>query len=117
LLHREMLLEVGLLDEGYFMYFEDVDLCFRAMSAGWKLVVAGDTSVLHREGGSARKANNVQRDRIVTASGFRFLSRHGRPAKIAMMLYVGSRLGKRLLRLNFGGMKAVLLGIQDWVRE
>jgi GT2 family glycosyltransferase len=36
LLRREMLVELGGFDEGYRHYVEDIDLCYRAMRAGWE---------------------------------------------------------------------------------
>lgn len=50
LLRAAMLREVGLLDESYFFYWEDVDLSLRARRAGWRLAVAPDCTVVHREG-------------------------------------------------------------------
>ena len=37
LLRRAALDQVGLFDEGYFMYVEDVDLCTRLRDAGWEV--------------------------------------------------------------------------------
>jgi len=114
LLRREMLESVGLLDEGYFMYFEDADFCYRATEAGWELAVAEDTNVLHREGGSAGSAKSARIDRIVTASGLRFLDHYGRPRSVAKVLFVLSRLGKRAMLGNLVRMKAVRRGMRDW---
>ena len=52
LLRATMLRDTGLFDEGYFFYWEDIDLAFRARAAGWKLALAGDCRVVHREGSS-----------------------------------------------------------------
>ena len=118
LLRRELLEAAGLLDEGFFMYFEDSDMCFRARAAGWRLAVATDTAVLHKEGGSVRPDGKARRsartDRIVTASGLRFLRRHGRPRSVAPMLFVLFKLGKRILYGDFAGANAVLHGVRDW---
>jgi GT2 family glycosyltransferase len=114
LIRRELFESVGFLDEGFFMYFEDSDLCFRARAAGWQFAVASDTAVLHKEGGSNTSRSNPRTDRIVTASGLRFLRRHGRPCVLAPMLFLLSRLGKRLVRGDFAGMRAVLRGALDW---
>jgi GT2 family glycosyltransferase len=35
MIRKEVLSEVGLLDDGYFLYFDEVDFCFRARQAGW----------------------------------------------------------------------------------
>ena len=114
LLRRELLETVGLLDEGFFMYFEDADLCFRARDAGWQLAVAPGTAVLHKEGGTAGRDKSPRFDRIVTASGLRFLHRHGRPRLTSLGLFVLSRLGKRMVRADFAGLRAVLRGTLDW---
>ena len=45
--------QVGLLDERYFMYFEDVEFCHRARAAGWDIVNMPDTCVVHLIGGSS----------------------------------------------------------------
>lgn len=114
LLRAKMLEQVGLLDERYFMYFEDADLCFRAQDAGWKLGVATDSAVLHKEGGSATAQKSTRVDRIVTASGLRFLDRHGKPRGVSKLLFAASRLGKRAARGDMRGLGAVLDGIRHW---
>ena len=43
----EMLREVGLFDEDFFAYYEDVDLSFRAQLAGWKVAYVPEAVVLH----------------------------------------------------------------------
>jgi GT2 family glycosyltransferase len=114
LLRRELLEDVGLLDEGFFMYFEDADLCFRARDAGWNLAVAPDTAILHREGGTAKPRGNARMDRIVTCSGLRFLRKHGRPRTVSGVLFVLSRIAKRIVRGDLAGVRAVLRGVRDW---
>ncbi len=46
--------QVGGFDEGYFMYVEDVDLCWRLAKVGWSVAVAEDATVVHRIGGSSK---------------------------------------------------------------
>ena len=50
---RRTLDELGLLDEGYFMYNEDVDLCQRAHRAGYRVVYFPEASVVHHIGRSS----------------------------------------------------------------
>lgn len=52
---KEVLDEVGFLDERFFMYWEDVDLCGRMWQAGWKVVYFPLVSVIHHVGGSSEK--------------------------------------------------------------
>ena len=56
LLRREMLNAVGMLDEGYPLFFEDVDLCYRAHQAGWKVVYFPIVEVAHHIGKSRAQA-------------------------------------------------------------
>jgi hypothetical protein len=51
---RSLLDEIGLLDEGYFMYIEDVDLCQRVHRAGYRVVYLPQVSVIHHIGRSSR---------------------------------------------------------------
>lgn len=53
LVRRKMLDEIGLMDEGYFMYCEDIDLCKRAKMAGWKVVYLPLANVAHRIGAAS----------------------------------------------------------------
>jgi len=55
---REMIEEVGLLDEGFFMYCEDVDWCYRAKQAGWKTYYYPGAVVTHAIGRSTDLAPN-----------------------------------------------------------
>ena len=54
LLRREALDDVGLLDEGYFMYVEDVDLCTRLRLRGWQVLFSPELEVVHQIGVSTR---------------------------------------------------------------
>jgi GT2 family glycosyltransferase len=55
MLRREVIEEVGLLDEDFFMYGEDIDWCYRIKEAGWKVVYYPEASIIHYKGGSSRK--------------------------------------------------------------
>lgn len=47
LVRQEALEKIGLLDTRYFMYTEEMDLCYRLQRAGWKLYWVPDAQVLH----------------------------------------------------------------------
>jgi GT2 family glycosyltransferase len=47
LMRREAWEEVGPLDEGFFMYYEDIDWCYRARRAGWAIYYAPAARITH----------------------------------------------------------------------
>lgn len=55
LVRRKAIDEVGLLDEQFFMYGEDVDWCYRIKQAGWTNYYYPKTHIIHYKGASSRK--------------------------------------------------------------
>ena len=113
LIRRDTFDQLNGLFEGAFMYFEDADFCLRARKSGWQLAVAPDTAIVHKEGGSMQ-ARNLQRDRVVTISGLTFLCRHGPVPAIACVLFLGSRVARRILHRDWPALQAVLSGADEW---
>lgn len=63
LMPREVLGQVGLLDETFFMYGEDIDLCYRIKQAGYRIIYYPEAQIIHYKGGSShRKRNKVITD-------------------------------------------------------
>jgi N-acetylglucosaminyl-diphospho-decaprenol L-rhamnosyltransferase len=55
MVRREAMEAAGLLDEGYFMYAEEVDWCWRMQRAGWPFCCVPAARVVHHSGGSTRQ--------------------------------------------------------------
>ncbi|NSL52031.1 glycosyltransferase family 2 protein [Calidifontibacillus erzurumensis] len=55
LLRRDVIEQVGLLDEEFFMYGEDIDWCYRIKKAGWDIYYYPYTSIIHYKGASSRR--------------------------------------------------------------
>ncbi len=55
LYRHKMLGEIGLFDEDFFAYYEDVDISFRAQLAGWKVVYEPSAKVFHHIGATSSK--------------------------------------------------------------
>ena len=53
LIRAEVFKEIGLLDDEFFMYFEDVEFSYRAQKAGWKVIYQPNAHVVHLRGGSS----------------------------------------------------------------
>lgn len=65
----------GLLDESFFAYFEETDLCRRIRAAGFEAWFTPETTILHRVG-SSFGPESLPRLRIYYTSLFRYLSKH-----------------------------------------
>ncbi len=72
----DMVEEIGRLDEGFFMYCEDVDWCWRAREAGWRVVTLPGVAVRHELGGSSRQVSGRERARWAAESRARFYGKH-----------------------------------------
>ena len=65
MLEGRMVAEIGPMDDGYFLYFEDAEYAERARAAGWRIVQATEALVEHRRGGSSPvKALTIARKRL-----------------------------------------------------
>ncbi len=100
---RAALEDIGLLDETFFGYHEDVEWCERARRAGWRVVYAGRAAIIHR-GGSASSSGHA---RVFPAryflgrNGVRFVRRYagtGGRARFAILstAALAARLGRAL---------------------
>ncbi|ROL60836.1 glycosyltransferase [Bacteroidetes/Chlorobi group bacterium ChocPot_Mid] len=49
--------EVGGFDEDFFMYGEDIDLCYRLTQRGWKIAYVHSTSIIHFKGESTKRSS------------------------------------------------------------
>lgn len=128
--------EVGKFSPEYFMYTEDLDLCYKVREAGYLNYYTGAFSIIHHGGGSSNQRNENSYANIqMRESIFKFLKKtRGKPYagiyKMAMLLSGVMRLG--LLSLGYvlaGGKsecrsslikwKSIIrwtLGIEKWAR-
>ncbi|MGA8890500.1 MAG: glycosyltransferase family 2 protein [Anaeromyxobacteraceae bacterium] len=63
ILRKSMLDEIGLLDEGLYTYFDDIDICLRARRAGWETWFVPGSRVVHLEGASTGIVQRVVKRR------------------------------------------------------
>lgn len=62
LLRREMVEQIGLFDPRFFLYYEEVDHCFAAKAANWKVVYYPHVSVVHIGGESAKSIGAISQN-------------------------------------------------------
>jgi N-acetylglucosaminyl-diphospho-decaprenol L-rhamnosyltransferase len=75
IIRRQTLEEIGLLDERFFIYFEDADLCRRAREAGWLVYYLPQIEVLHH--GAASTYGKARYIWYLHKSAFLYHRKHG----------------------------------------
>lgn len=98
-------------DEGFFMYYEETDLYKRMQNLGLRSILLPEVSIIHKVGGSQKKACNVNKFKILFASKIRFWAKHHphrniKIVKIFSLLQVLSHMN--LYRANFEEIKKTI---------
>ena len=111
LVRRTVLDQVGAFDERFFMYCEDVDLCHRISSAGWRIYYLAEAEILHL--GASSSAHTVSgfsvlmmcesKSKLIRkhfgllgSAGFRGVLAIGAPCRLLGLLVVRTPLFARL---------------------
>jgi len=118
MIRRSELEGIGLLDENYFMYVEDIDICYRMWQKGWEVHYMPHSEVLHHIGGSSRKsANGNGGDRTSRRAAIRascrmqrsvfyfFWKNHRKSFRVLLIPFIIAALG---LRLTIAVLKSLL---------
>jgi len=95
MIKKSVLDKIGLLDESFFAYFEETDLCRRIRAAGSEVWFTPDTSIVHRIS-SSFGSESQPRLRIYYVSLFRYLRKH-RGGSRAAKLYLLAKFGAHAL--------------------
>ncbi|MCL4369140.1 MAG: glycosyltransferase family 2 protein [Actinobacteria bacterium] len=110
LVRGRLLSEVGLLDEAFFMYGEDLDWALRIKQAGWKVLYNGDVEVVHHKGESSRQERRRARTEFYRAMLIFYRKHYQRTTRFPLSwMVVGGihlRAGWEKLALAFGGRRA-----------
>ncbi len=75
LVDKKVFKKVGLFNEKYFLYFEDVDFCLRAKKAGFRMGVVADAIIFHAVSASSNAMPKLKRNNLIK-SNLRFISGH-----------------------------------------
>jgi N-acetylglucosaminyl-diphospho-decaprenol L-rhamnosyltransferase len=100
---KEALAEVGGFDPEYFMFLEDVDLCFRLKRAGWRALYVPTARIVH-SGGHSTKSRMADMVTVHHESARRFLFRlYDQPVywPLRQVLRVGLALRSILARIKY----------------
>lgn len=115
LISRAALEDVGLLDEGFFLYWEDTEFSLRLRKKGWRIAAAPGSHVLHKVSAST-SGNKVLLDRYQTASGLRLLRLHSPAPILSSLVFLAIRFARRIVQLQFSRCSSVVAGIRDYRR-
>ncbi len=109
LIRREVFATVGLLDEAFFLYYEDMDYCRRARRAGWRIRLCPPAHIYHAvSASSGGRDSPLERYWMAQSSG-RYFRKHGRGPRL--LLIVPFRLAsavKMTVRLLLAGKTTAL---------
>src|SRR5258708_2880077 len=102
MIRREVIEQIGLLDEQFYMYCEEVDWSIRIHSAGWKIYMVPSACITHLEGKSSGQARPQSVVNLWT-SRLRLYQKHYAPLKLALaktLVRLGMRRKIRLVHSN-----------------
>ena len=107
MIRRKALKDTGVFDEKYFMYVEDIDLCYRMWQNGWEVHYMPHAEVLHHVAGSSRKKKSrhkksrraqVRASLRMQKSVFYFFWKNYRgTSRVLLMPFILPALGLRFL--------------------
>lgn len=102
---REAIAQVGLLDEAFFMYSEEVEWCYRMGRAGWRVAFVPSAGIVHHEGASSRQDMPARQVAFDTSKVLLFERLHGRWAARSLRAFL---LASYLARVGIEGAKGLL---------
>jgi GT2 family glycosyltransferase len=108
---RDVFERVGLLDESFFMYWEDTDFAFRLTRAGYRMAIAERARVWHKES-AATGRGSAMLDVYFNSSAVRFFKRYSRLAVVPIAISVGGKILKRALQGDWERVRAVWCGFR-----
>lgn len=110
LVRRQALLEVGPLDEGYWLYMEDLDWCRRFWKAGWKVFYEPSGTALHVKGGSSSRRRSLKQEVAFHRGMGRFYRQFDaeeNPGALNVAVYLGIA-AKLLVSITISGISKLL---------
>ena len=122
LIKREVFEKIGLLDENYFIYGEDVDFSFRATSSGYKIVYEPQSFIWHKVSSATGGGLTTFKIQHRIRSNFRFFSNYAKwyhwitiiPIVFLRTLFF---ISGRLIRRDIKSVNATRKGFVDSIKN
>lgn len=109
LVEKKALKDVGYFDDSFFLYFEDIDLCYRLRKKKYKLIFTPSVKVYHKGGGSSA-ANSLKNRFFYRQSQLYFYRKHN--SKMSLLL-----LKTYLCVIFFLSYSKSLIGRENQLKE
>ena len=77
LVRKTTIEDIGLLDDTFFMYGEDIDWCYRIKKAGWKIIYFGEAGIVHYKGASSEDKKTKRRNPKLVYEFYWFMNSTG----------------------------------------
>lgn len=77
MIRREVIEKIGMLDENFWIWFEEVDFCKRAKEGGFKIIYTPETKIIHYFGQSFKQAMGVKKQKDFNRSLSYYFKKHG----------------------------------------
>lgn len=98
-IRREVIEQINGFDTSFFMYGEDLDLCYRASQLGWKVAYVHSTSIIHYKGQSTKRSSIDETVNFYQAMET-FARRHyGKSVLFLILIRLGIRFRKLIARI------------------
>ncbi|HPI19238.1 MAG TPA: glycosyltransferase [Candidatus Kapabacteria bacterium] len=97
---RETIEELGGFDTDFFMYAEDIDLCYRATKLNWKIAYVHTTSIIHYKGESTKRSKDNELKNFYKAMEIYTLKHYANSGFLLFFLKIGIFLRSFLAYLN-----------------
>ena len=114
LVKREVIEQIGLMDEKYFLYYEETDWCLKAKKAGWSIIYVPESVIYHKVSRSIQK-NSPLRNYYFARNSLRFIVRNF-PFMLIFALYWWPRYFfiNHLLKRRYEHLKMSVRGLRDF---
>jgi len=97
IIRRKALDDTGLMDEKYFMYVEDIDLCYRMWKKNWKVFYEPHSGILHHVGKSTKDGRTAADIRMQKSVLYFFWKNYRKTFRIVFLPVIVVVLGVRIL--------------------
>ena len=119
LIKRSVIEQIGMLDETFFLYYEDVDWCLRASNGGFRTVYLSRAKVLHKRSSSVKTGSAFQIYHLIRSKMI-FLRKYSPSFTLSLILHLVGQMRPVVAYFvtgRFAHLKAVVQGTADGLRS